>query len=354
MAGTGPLQGLKVGYVPYSADLSQPGDRRRFPFYAERRGITFERVEPDGDHDIVVLSSRADLSSWPTVPEPGPKLVYELIDSYLSLPRWQPRSVLRGLAKFAARETATPVLDYRRAMEAMCRRADAMVCSTLEQRETYLQLNADVHVILDAHTELDGRRKDDFELDETVHLVWEGLPHTVGSFRAIAEVLRELDRERPLALHLITDLEYAKYAWRFGKARTSDTARGVFPTTYLYEWNVAMLPSIVTAADIAVIPLDLDDPFSRGKPENKLLLLWRLGMPTVVSASPAYVRAMDAAGLDLACRTPDEWLAALRRLVADRDERERAGRLGAALVDAEHSEAQLLARWDALFASVLG
>ena len=39
---TSPLEGLRVGYAPLSASLEQPGDRRRFPFYAERRGLDFE------------------------------------------------------------------------------------------------------------------------------------------------------------------------------------------------------------------------------------------------------------------------------------------------------------------------
>lgn len=344
---------VRFGYVPYSANLSQPGDRRRFPFYAARRGISFEVARPDREYDIVVLSSRADLAHWPHTPRPGPKLVYELIDSYLSVPRWQPRSLLRGVAKFAARETSRPVLDYRRAMEAMCRRADAVVCSTAEQQLTYRRFNDNVHVILDAHAELGAARKRDHERGETLHLVWEGLPHTVGAFDTIGDVLRTLDRESPVALHLVTDLEYAKYAWRFGRRSTKEATRGLVPATYLYEWNTHTLPAIVTACDIAVIPLDLDDPFSRGKPENKLLLLWRLGMPSVTAASPAYERAMAGAGIDLTCRSPDDWYRNLRQLRDDDALRADAGAAGLAYVESEHDEARLLQRWDALFSSVL-
>ena len=32
---------------------------------------------------------------------------------------------------------------------------------------------------------------------------------------------------------------------------------------------------------MAIIPIDLTDAFARGKPENKLVMLWQLGMPVL-------------------------------------------------------------------------
>src|SRR3954453_21753582 len=43
---TSPLAGLRVGYAPLSPTLEQPGDRRRFPYYAERRRFDFEIANP--------------------------------------------------------------------------------------------------------------------------------------------------------------------------------------------------------------------------------------------------------------------------------------------------------------------
>ena len=52
-----------------------------------------------------------------------------------------------------------------------------------------------------------------------------------------------------------------------------------------------------------------------GKPENKLVLLWQLGMPVLTSATPAYERAMAAAGLDMVCRSEAEWRSGLERMI---------------------------------------
>ena len=60
-AGGSPLDGLRVGYAPLSPSLEQPGDRRRFVYYAQRRGIEFEIADPAKDYDVVVVSQRADI-----------------------------------------------------------------------------------------------------------------------------------------------------------------------------------------------------------------------------------------------------------------------------------------------------
>lgn len=168
------LDGLRVGYVPYSRTLREPGDRRRFCFYAERRGVAFEMADPSEDYDVVVLSSRADIGAWRRY-QGRARLVYELIDSYLALPRFDAKSLLRGLLS-SPLGRRNHWCSTTGAIEDMCRRADAVVCSTQEQRTDYLRFCPNVHVILDAHTEFGNQPKCDFALGDTVHLVWEGLP----------------------------------------------------------------------------------------------------------------------------------------------------------------------------------
>ena len=51
---------LRIGYVPYSNDMTKPGDRRRFCYYAKKRNIKFEIAQPSKDYDVVVLTEGAD------------------------------------------------------------------------------------------------------------------------------------------------------------------------------------------------------------------------------------------------------------------------------------------------------
>jgi glycosyltransferase involved in cell wall biosynthesis len=109
----------------------------------------------------------------------------------------------------------------------------------------------------------------------------------------------------------------------------------------------------VTACDLAIIPINTDSPLARGKPENKLLLFWRMGMPTLVSSTPAYSRAMDTCGLDFYCKNNDEWAEKLEKLIVDVETRKKAGQTGKQHADSFYSEKIYMEKWDRLFESVL-
>lgn len=345
------LTSLRVGYAPYAKDMNSPGDRRRFCFYAKQRGMRVEQADPSRDYDLVYLSTRADLSAW-TRYQGQAKIVFEMIDSYLALPDRQIKNAFRGLAKYASRELSSPVVSYRRAVETMAARSDAVVCSTTEQKEQLTRFCSNTHIILDAHEEVGGQVKADYGRGKTLHLVWEGLGYTVKSFETISGPLEELAKSTDVVLHLITDLSFRRYLGKYISTDTQKRARTIFPRTFVYQWNPYLLSHIATACDLAVIPLDLKDPFSVGKPENKLLLLWRMGMPTLTSASPAYERAMEAAGVEMACRKASEWATKLTEYAADERLREASGQAGYSFVMTQHGLDRLLQRWDGLMASL--
>ena len=83
----------RIGYVPYSSSLAMPGDRRRFVAYARARNLPFELARPKERYDIVVLSELADISVW--CDYPYGKIVYDLIDSYLAIPRTDWKQMLQ-------------------------------------------------------------------------------------------------------------------------------------------------------------------------------------------------------------------------------------------------------------------
>ena len=342
----------RFAYAPYGPSLSLPGDRRRFAFYASARGIDFVIANPRERYDCVVLSARADIVRWARAPR-DVKLVYDLIDSYLAISDRSVKSLLRGVAKFVSGEISRPTLRYRRAIEAMCARADAVVCSTDEQRQRILALCPNVHVILDAQDHLVRRRKSDYgAAGKRLSLVWEGLPENIAGFAVMRAALEQLSRDHQLTVHLVTDAEFHRYARHFGRRRTSEFARDFLPRFELHEWSEQTLAEVACAADIAVIPLDVRDALAAGKPENKLLLLWRMGLPVVTSRTPAYARAMAGAGLDLTCGDSDEWLRTLRHLAASPGYRATAGVAGREYTALHHSDNHVVQAWDAVLASI--
>ncbi|WP_316189364.1 hypothetical protein [Bradyrhizobium sp. SZCCHNS1054] len=341
----------RIGYVPYTNDLSHPADRRRFPLFAKARGIEFEFARPDRSYDAVILSEIADLNTWTSYRQG--KVIYDLIDSYLAIPRHDPKQLLRGLAWFAKGSQRRPILDFRGALERMCRRADAVVCTTSEQRQMILNFCSNVHVVLDMHTELISLAKTDYRASPPFKLVWEGMPSNVYQLKTISSALRRVAKTFPIQLVLVTDLDQSHTIPWLGKVRTDRLANRIFEDIKICEWSAGTWASTITRCDVAIIPIDLKNPLTSGKPGNKLALLWRAGMPVITSATPAYERMQKEVGLcQLSCRSESDWISALQFLLSSESQRRRAGLRGRDYVTRELSRATQLDAWDNVLASV--
>jgi hypothetical protein len=353
------LKDLKIGYAPLSKKFDHPGDLRRFCYFAEKRNIKFEHANPSEVYDLVVLTQNADISIWSEYQKENCKIIYDFVDSYLNVPRWNLKGLLRGSAKYIAGQSRYLRLNHWKALQAMCKRADGVACSTEEQKKSILPSCDNVHVILDFHFNLMRSTKVDYSAGKPFNLVWEGLPGNLKFVFDISEVLEELSAKYDIAFHAVTDLSYGKYMRNYCIRSTLPLANKIFKNSYVHEWKTENLASTVSSFDLAIIPIPLNKPFGLdnslaiGKPENKLLLLWRMGMPTVVSATPAYQRVMDQCGLPMTCRTQDEWFNTLEKYMNDETLRREAGQNGKFFVENNYSEDILLSKWDDLISSVL-
>lgn len=343
---------MRIGYVPYSADLDQPADRRRFPYYAEKRGLAFELADPDADYDVVVVTPRANLAQWTNYRTGRAKLVFDIVDSYLDVPRTDPKALLRGPAKFVAGESRTPFFSWRAAVERILQRAAAVTCATPEQAAVIARFCPNVHPILDFQTRMVSKVKQDYQAGSPFKLVWEGLGENVRWFSEIRAPLAEVARERALVLHLVTAVRFKQVSQRFWTRETASIAARFFEDVRVHQWTEDSVAEIATDCDLALIPLPLDRPLERGKPESKLVSFWRMGLPTVTAATPAYARVMTAAGQNLSCSSAAEWVSALRTLAEDAVARERAGSGGRAYAETHYSDDRLLRAWDTVLASL--
>jgi len=344
------LTKLRIGYVPYSQTFEKPGDKRRFVHYAKSRNISFEIADPKKSYDLIVLSQVADLSVWPNYDLNGEtKIVYEAINSYLAVPKGEIKGSLRGLAKYFSGKSKYLRLDEWKAIKSMCSRADAVICSTAEQSNDIKPFCSNVHLILDVHSAVSNRVKMDYKSGKVFNIVWEGMGDNAYQFHLLKNVLAELDTRHEIALHLVTDLSFFKYLGKYGKKYTSDTLKGLCKRVYLYEWNELMCSEIICSSDLAVIPIDVKNPLVLGKPENKLLLLWRMGIPVVTSSTPAYERAMSKAGKRMTCFNDKEWVSTLEKYIVSEKSRREAGLAGKTVAETEYSEESTLRKWDDLF-----
>ena len=340
----------KIGYVPLSGDFSQPGDYRRFVGYAKFRGIQIEIAKVDEKYDLVVLSQGADISTW--CDYPNGKVVYDFTDSYLSIPYSDMKGCLRGAAKFASRQHARLRFNYWETIRNMCHRSDAVVCTSEMQRSQILPYCNNTHIVLDMHDSLKAAVKSEYKASAPYKLVWEGLPTNISQLAVIGDVLCYLNERYQVELHLVTDLVGYRWLNKFWAESSTEAAKKIFNRIIVHKWDKETCASIISQFDVAVIPIDLSDPMVTGKPENKLLLLWRMGMPVVTSATPAYVRTMREAGLSLFCKNSSEWVNEIEKLLLNEGCRRDTGRKGLDYVTKYHSKDKLIEKWDHIFQSV--
>mgnify|MGYP003382113474 CR=1 FL=1 len=101
------------------------------------------------------------------------------------------------------------------------------------------------------------------------------------------------------------------------------------------EWNEQTEVALINGFDVGVMPLP-DDDWARGKCAFKLIQYMACGVPVVASRVGANVDVVQP-DCGILASTPDEWLAALRRLRDSAATRGQMGEAGRARVDEHYS-----------------
>ena len=342
---------LRVGYVPINEDLiSAPGDYRRFAWYAENKGITFEIADFNKKYDLVVLTEAADISVWNKYKHG--KIVYDLIDPYLAISKRNISGLLRAPVKSIFGQYKKFTFNNWNVIRKMCTRADAVICSTVEQKKDITPYCDNVKIILDSHVDIVTKIKKNYECGDVIKIVWEGLPSSIQQLAVLSNVFYKLNGMFNIELHVVTDLYGYRFLGKYLKTSTKSLSSRIFSKVVVHEWSKDEFSNIVCSCDIAVIPVRLNDEFSAGRPENKLLLFWKMAIPTVTSSTLSYKRTMKEVGFKLACEDERDWINSLARLIENVEFRKEVGERGLKYVDEKFNKESLIRQWDMVFNSL--
>ena len=350
------MRKLRIGYWPLSPTLSSAGDRRRLIFWAQARGHTIV-TDLTQSVDLIVASENVDFNSK-VFDQTKIPIIFDLVDAYLS-PLSQVDDFARGLAKRIAGQISGGVRPFSDHVKDFCSRADAVVCSSVEQEAVINLYNLNTHVILDSHDEIpfiEIKNKQPLSHLEK-RILWEGQPATIGGIRQISAVLSTLSRENTLNLDFVTDEKYFKFLGRFIQGRTQDLVKDDFSEAKyglrMIPWSVDSLVVSAKASTAAMIPIDLNVPIQRMKPENRLLIMWRLGLPCLTSPSPAYMRVAHKAGVNAICIDLSAWLENFRKLFEDSAFAYAETIRGQNYLKEYHNRGVLLEKWDLAIESAI-
>jgi glycosyltransferase involved in cell wall biosynthesis len=136
---------------------------------------------------------------------------------------------------------------------------------------------------------------------------WIGSPSTAPYLQLLVEPLQQLARERSVRLVVV--------------GGPAPAIAGV--EVIEQPWSLEQEVSLIQQFDVGVMPLP-DTPWTRGKCAYKLIQCMACAIPVVASRVGANVEAVPPE-CGLLAGSPEQWLAAFRRLTADAELRQRMG-----------------------------
>lgn len=343
---------LKIGYVPYLPDLSQPGDRRRFPHFAKRNNISFEIAHANKEYDIVLLTASANLSRWLIYKKKHPqtKFIFEMVDSLIFSPTLF-NTLFKGIGWFVLGKETTLYFNYRKLVIKWLKAADVVLCSSNELKNIIDKWNDTVIVTWDYMENEYPFCKKDFLINGKMKLVWEGQSVVLSQFLYFKNVLKKINSF--CELHIITNETYPKYGKLINK-KVSNVLKQLPIETIFHKWNLKNNSNIFSQCDCGIIALNKKNLFGWHKPGNKLISFWFTGLPTVVSATPAYKEIMNKAGENLYCDNDEEWttkIQIIKNMTAE--ERETLAKKNWAFVQNNYSDKKLDMIWKNVFENYL-
>jgi hypothetical protein len=351
------MQKLKIGYWPLSQNLDSAGDRRRLIFWAQARGHVVI-TDLSQNVDVIVASENSDFNSLFFSKKRVP-IIFDLVDAYLS-PQSPSNDLARGIAKRLSGQISGGLRPFSHHIRDFCLNSNAVICSSIEQAQVIQSYNTNTHVILDSHEEIpfvDVFKARPPDIGRS-RILWEGQPATIRGVRSISAVLVELSKTSNLNIDFVTDEKYYRLLNKYFETNTTSLLKKVLAPiseqVNITPWTPKNLVESAKRSDIAMIPIDLSVPMQRLKPENRLLIMWRLGLPCLTSPSPAYVRVGAHTSLTVACNNSQEWIENFDRLLKEPDYSKSIVIAGQNYLRENHNRTVLLNKWDLAFESVMG
>jgi hypothetical protein len=349
---------MNVGIISVSKDFSHPADRRRAIYFLKNLDIDYEVAKYEKRYSHVYITIAADLSLWSTYKaqwddlQPKPRVIFDFCDDLLAASLVQDH--LRAVFYYIIGKNKRFNPSYKTTILEMISCADLVVCGSAEQKSKLDRVHPNVLVVRDYFGADIRIKKMDYSLssENKLNIFWEGLSHgNIEIFRQLREIVDSINGYE-VHLHIATDPVYCRIGGRLFCKSTFEVLRDIFKGSavkfHLYDWSSATFSAIATSCDFAVIPIP-QNSIMRMKPENKLLLLWQLGLPVVASDTESYSRAMEKAELDYVASTPSDWKEMILRLINSVENRKDYVNRAQSYLERFCSEEAILSSWREIF-----
>ena len=346
---------MNILYFGHSNNCSAPGDRRRLPYWAKARGYNLinhsdwhnERI------DLVVLTT-SGLSGFSIKQDLAAPLVLDIVDfNYFT--DINSLDYLRGI-KYYIKGYSKSLKKGTDLLRQIAKESDAIIVSSPEQKS--ILKSETIFDILDFHQEIPDSSSM-IQRKEKGRLFWEGQVHTLGFVVEVMDILgKEGGKlfEGALSFDFVTSgLAGRRDQLLLGHYRRlirNIALRNNWKVQFL-DWNIGNLGYCSERAQACILPLRNPETQNKFRPENRLLISWRLGLPALCSPIPAYTRVLNTIDSKGICQTPIDWVANMNELMSNSVVYANQVLKGREYIKLNHNEELLLKKWDNAIAKLV-
>lgn len=331
-----------------------PAHKRRFPKFAARHKISYSDFLSTGSiGDVNILSPAADLTYWSKFAmRSSESIVFDGNDPYLLSSGNYFRESLRGTFKYISGSHKYLELSYKKSYKKLCMLSDVAIAGHTHQEHLLKIEHSNVYRIPDYGIDAEIKIKTDYRLsgDGNIHVFWEGLGSSFKPFKIIEEIFKNIRERDRFIFHFVTDLYFYRIGDRWLKTSIQDVAKHEAPSICnqfrFYQWSERTMNSIAIQCDFGVIPLPYDRSLNFWKPENKLIHMWRLGLPVLLTPIPSYMDVITKAALtDCYATNTHQWIDIIEKMVGDARHRGLHAKIGFEFAKAQYSNEIIDGLW---------
>ena len=284
---------MKVLFLPSSPDGLGAVDRRRFlAFQSAEKSFSFTFNDKE-QYDLIFCAGSGDINLAIKLRQSGKPLIYDYANHYLVEDNFY-KNIFRPIYFSLHKRHKYCFKNFKNSIIRIIRNSDAVICSS-HQQELYIKSKINYYntTVLTDFFEFDFpflfRRECDLKAENKNALFWEGQAENLINFKSINKMIFEKE-----SMNLVTDLSYRDGLFRRSTKLYCDR---IFKNYNLLNWNQSNVTHLSQKSDIAIIPIDTNIPIYYAKPENKVILMFLLGLPVITSSIPSYQNILCRTGI---------------------------------------------------------
>ena len=347
-----------IGIIPNSEDLSHPKDRRRYLYYLLENEIPFEIADLKKDYNVLLVPINTDLNQCINYKKQqlskkkNVRIILDLTDFYLADSYF--RDKLRSLYYYLSGRTKTLQYSFVNTIIKLIKVSDVLMCASKEQFDILQSFHSNIVIVRDYFEKDILKFKKSYQLSskDEVNILWEGLSSgNLKIFKLLRKILENFSHFK-INLFFLTDTKYCKIGGKYFCQPTENILKKVFYGTnikvIIKQWNNQNFSKYASYCDLALIPIP-NDPIMELKPENKLILLWSIGIPTITSDLLSYKRVMDEIKQDYYCSSIEDWHNKLKKLLYSQKTRLDYINAATKYIKKNSSKEVIFKQWDKIF-----